>query len=509
MHISNRKTIEAMKMMMRLIPLVIVAVVLWGCSKSGGGGKTTSGKVSTTTGWAYNDPENGGFEVQTAVEQEAGPGQVLVEGGTFTMGKVQDDVLYEWNNVPRRVTVSSFYMDITEIRNVDYREYIHWLARVFGMNNYQVVKAALPDTLVWRDPMAYNEPFVEYYFRHPSFNEYPVVGVNWLQASDYCIWRTDRVNEMILVDMGHIALSTDQQDERNFNTEAYLYGKYVPPEILEPIPSLNPNVESRMVTVEDGRLLPAYRLPTEAEWEYAALALKGNTVDELLWERRTYPWDGHIPRNSDVREQGKMMANFVRGKGDYMGLAGNLNDAGEVTVPVTSYWPNDYGLYCMAGNVNEWVQDVYRPLSYEDVSGLRPFRGNQFDKMVLDANGQPEVDSLGRLRRAPISESDAEGRFNYRKSDYRNYRDGDKESVFTDGERSSEEYDGSENMYVSEGTDMISMLNDQVRVYKGGSWKDRAYWLSPGERRFLLETESRDDLGFRCAMTRVGTPTGF
>ena len=105
--------------------------------------------------------------------------------------------------------------------------------------------------------------------------------------------------------------------------------------------------------------------------------------------------------------------------------------------------------------------------------------------------------------------SDAEGRFNYRRSDYRNYRDGDKESVFTEGERSQEAYEGSETMYVSEGNDMVSMLSDQVRVYKGGSWKDRAYWLSPGERRFLLETESRDDLGFRCAMTRVGTPTGF
>ena len=83
------------------------------------------------------------------------------------MGRVQDDVLYEWNNIQRRVTVSSFYMDITEIRNVDYKEYIHWLNRVFGMNNPQVVRAALPDTLVWRDPMAYNEPFVEYYFRNP------------------------------------------------------------------------------------------------------------------------------------------------------------------------------------------------------------------------------------------------------------------------------------------------------------------------------------------------------
>jgi sulfatase modifying factor 1 len=495
-----------MKMMMRLIPVLLIGLMLWGCGK--GKDITSSGKTSTTTGWAYNDPENGGFEVKTAAEQETGPGLTLIEGGTFTMGRTQDDILYEWNNIPRRVTVSSFYMDITEIRNVDYREYVNWLSRVFGMNNPQVVRAALPDTMVWRDPMAYNEPYVEYYYRHPSFNEYPVVGVNWLQAQDYCIWRTDRVNEMILVDMGHIELSTDQQDERNFNTEAYIYGLYTP-NIINPQPSLNPNIESRLINMEDGILLPKYRLPTEAEWEYAALGLVGNTVDELLWERRTYPWNGHNVRNDNPRDMGRMMANFVRGSGDMMGMAGSLNDAGSITVPVKSYWPNDYGLYCMAGNVNEWVQDVYRAMSSQDVSDFRPYRGNQFDKLETDANGSPQIDSLGHLRRTPITEADAEGRFNYRKSDYRNYMDGDKESVFEAGEKAQQEYVGSGSMYVNDEDERLSLLNDQVRVFKGGSWKDRAYWLSPGERRYLIETESRDDLGFRCAMIRVGTPTGF
>lgn len=498
-----------MKIKLNLLPVLMVAAVV--LSSCGGTDPGQTGKESTTTGWTYNDPASGGFAVSKAEEQVTGPGLVLIEGGTFTMGRVQDDVMYEWNAVPRRVTVSSFYMDETEVRNIDYREYVYWLSRVFGDNNRQVVYNAMPDTLVWRDPVAYNEPYVEYYFRHPSYNQYPVVGVNWMQSNDYCAWRTDRVNEKILVDIGYIELSTDQKDENNFNTDAYLAGIYQPV-IRNPLESLNPNQDSRIYTIEDGVLLPKYRLPSEAEWEFAAFALRGNTSEELVWERRIYPWNGHNVRNDEVKNLGEMRANFVRGNGDMMGIAGNLNDGGSITTPVKSFWPNDYGLYCMGGNVNEWVADVYRPLSFEDVSGFNPYRGNEFDKLYRNADGNTEIDSLGKLKKVPITEKDAEGRFNYRKSDYRNYRDGDLQSSMSYDEKdtASETYKkGSKNMYVNDTYEKSSLINDNVRVYKGGSWKDRAYYLSPGTRRFLLETEARDDIGFRCAMTRVGSPTGF
>ncbi len=184
-------------------------------------------ETSNVTGWNYNDPANGGFQVVPYAEQETGPGLVLIEGGTFTMGRVEQDVLYDWNNIPRRITVSSFYMDETEITNSNYREYLYWLLRVFGTDYPEVYKKALPDTLVWRDKLAYNEPYVDYYLRHPAYNDYPVVGVNWLQANDFCQWRTDRVNEFIMVREGLFDFDpASWVNENNFNTEAYLNGQY-------------------------------------------------------------------------------------------------------------------------------------------------------------------------------------------------------------------------------------------------------------------------------------------
>lgn len=539
---------------------LVLSIVAVSCAK----------ERSPVTGWSYNDPDNGGFEKMPYEEQETGPGLVLVEGGTFTMGRTETDVTYEWNNVPRRVTVSSFYMDETEVSNYSYLEYLYWTGRVFGPTFPDIYQKALPDTLVWREKLAYNEPYVEYYLRHPAYRDYPVVGINWLQANEFCAWRTDRVNEFILIREGLLEHTPNPSDQDYFSTEAYLAGKWQG-QLKQKLPSFDEQNPERDVKMEDGIFLPKYRLPTEAEWEYAAYGLIGNTIGERITDRRIYPWNGHGIRNSDDKYIGQILGNFVRGNGDMMGTAGFLNDNADVTAPVYSYWPNDYGLYNMAGNVAEWVMDVYRATTMQDADEFRPFRGNVFTTQVKDSTdgtistnidgpvfqkfkqkvnpagphgvsqettevvdsvltrmtGNPnDIDAMngnknvtaegksdipGRVQwrevSSAVSTDNLDERRNYKTSDYISYLDGDVTSslYYIDGEEAYADK-ADKLMYEYAKT---SLINDKSRVYKGGSWRDRAYWLNPGTRRYLDQRQSTAYLGFRCAMTRVGSPVGL
>ncbi|MFZ9981351.1 MAG: gliding motility lipoprotein GldJ [Cyclobacteriaceae bacterium] len=372
------------------------------------------GQFSTATGLRYNDDEKPSFQVPEFEGQPDAPNMRFIEGGRAVMGSFEEDVMSSRDNVERTISVASFYMDETEIANVHWLEYLDYLERDSAQNP-AVLEAALPDTTVWVGKLAFNDPYVAHYLRYPGFRFFPVVGVSWKQANAYAKWRTAAVNMQLAEQVG--------QDVAN-------------------VPA------GGRIPLESGFVIPDYRLPTEAEWEYAAQALIGTQwLEELQTHQRIYPWDGHALRNPYGKQMGLFLANFKRGRGDYAGIAGRLNDGALITNYIYEFPPNDYGLYNMAGNVSEWVMDVYRPLSYQDVDDLNPMRRDGFLDDMNNYNSNEDTDP----------------------------------ETFT------------------------SLVTDRARVYKGGSWKDVAYWMSPGTRRYLDEDSSTATIGFRCAMISAGT----
>jgi sulfatase modifying factor 1 len=383
--------------------LLLLSVIVLGtaCKKSSHPTAENPGNESTATGLEYNADD--GFQVMDFKGQPDAPNMVFIEGGRFVMGSLEEDVMSSRDNIERTISIQSFYMDETEIANIHWLEYLHYIQKDSSEEFFQ---SALPDTTVWASELAFNDSYVDHYLRYPGFRFFPVVGVSWVQANDYCNWRTAAVNKQLAEDAGI--------------------------EI--------PEGQGR-IPLETGAVLPNFRLPSEAEWEYAAKALIGTQyIDENQTNQRLYPWDGHALRNPYGKQMGTFLANFKRGRGDYAGIAGKLNDGALITAGIYDYPPNDFGLYNMAGNVNEWVYDVYRPLSFQDFDDLNPIRRNGF----LDQ---------------------------------------------------ASNYDKKNNN---------SLVDDKVRVYKGGSWKDVAYWLTPGTRRYLEQDSSTATIGFRCAMIRAG-----
>ena len=522
---------------------------------------------SRGTGWSINS-KKGGFQYNLEFQdQETGPGLVFIEGGTFTKGQVQDDVMHDWNNTPSRQHVMSFYIDETEVTNLMYLEYLDWLKLVFPQDNpqyKQIYEGALPDTLVWRNALGYVEELTTNYLRHPAYAEYPVVGVNWLQAVQYAEWRTDRVNEFILEREAYIAKDvryTEVDANSTFSTSAYLkipettYGgkidsltgkKGQAKKVIEE----QDTIVNVYAGVDKGILLPSYRLPTETEWEYAALALIGDREYNAYRGKKKYPWSGEYTRSDERRTEGDQLANFKLGKGDYGGIAGWSDDGADITIQVKAYPPNDFGVYDMAGNVAEWVSDVYRPIIDDEASDFNYYRGNVYMKEIIGEDGKAEVispdqliyDTLpngkvllrripGQLKKAPVDEEETFLRQNFTKSNNINFRDGDigssrlyRDQASLTPEELAEKYPGSSAMYDAPSSPAVklddegkkvrkkdrsdkrtSLITDEVRVYKGGSWKDRAYWLDPAQRRYLPQYIATDYIGFRCAMTRLGS----
>ena len=384
------------------------ASVLSSCNKTPGYVRRTAndpGKKSATTGaeFSFDENDSTNFFVSKRAEQIPGPNLKFIQGGRTVLGSQEEDVMAFRDNLERTVSIANFYMDETEITNNDYREFLFDMKKKVSADSLLKLE---PSENVWSGAMSFNDLYQSYYFRFPGFNFYPVAGVSWTQANVYSKWRTEFVQELV-------------RKEREIDSTF-----------------------TKNQLIERGVALADFRLPNEAEWEYAAKAMIGTQyLDENQEYGRIYPWDGRGVRNPyNVKRKGKQgdfLANFKRGRGDYAGISGNQRNDGDI-LPTNVYdmAPNDFGLYHMAGNMNEWVYDVYRPLTFQDADDLNPLR---------------------------------------------------KDGI----------YDEEENYETS-------MFTDEIRVYKGGSWKDVAYWLAPGTRRFMHQDSATNNIGFRCAMISIG-----
>ena len=305
-------------------------------------------------------------------------GMVYVPSGTLHVGPSDQDIANTFVQRPKEISIQGFYMDDTESTNNEYRQFVKWVTeywahtyldhfiedevtgeeridweyeidwsdetledlyyqgpdRFSGKRELAVEKLVYeyewydwqgaakndgsarrrdfikkkrvqiyPDTLVWiRDfAYSYNEPMARNYFSHPSYDDYPVVGVDWHMATAFSHWRTQLWNE---------AKGDD------INTEDF-------------------------------------RLPSEHEWEYAA---RGGR------DLAPFPWGGYYVRNG----KGCLLANFKPGRGNYP------EDGGFYTVKADAYFPNDYGLYNMAGNVAEWTSTAFEENAYQFMHDLNP-----------------------------------------------------------------------------------------------------------------------------------------
>jgi sulfatase modifying factor 1 len=542
-----------MKNIFKIFLVVFTTLLITNCDR-----RSTSSGTSRLTGLSFNDPENGNYIRNNSFESQDTPlGMVTIEGGSFTMGQVQDDVMFDWNTTPKKMHVRSFFMDEAEVTNSEYFLYVQYMKDVFPPSEEKykhIYNSVLPDTLVWRKSLGNTDILTENYFRHPAYADYPVVGVTWLQANEYCKWRTNAVNLKKLIDEGHIKNIFESDSTRNFfDTDRFLndadklfegdttiYKRGV--RTRNSRNSGKNSFQGRKIRQADGILQQKFRLPTEAEWEFAAKAIIENREYNIFRGRKKYAWDGKYTRSKEKKYKGDQLANFKQGKGDYSGLPGWSSDGSDIPIRIKSYAPNAFGLYDMSGNVAEWVADVYRPIIDNKANDFNYFRGNIFTKKMINEAGEVvivgddtavEYDTLpngtiipkqlpGAIKYIPITKSDASFRTNFSKADNRDVGNGDRGSTRF-YEDTKEKFASRPSMYnspqkpeiirnIDTGSEVVkydskkrrTLISNQTRVYKGGSWVDREYWLDPAQRRHLPEYMATNFIGFRCVTDKLG-----
>lgn len=314
--------------------------------------------ISGKTGWLYNYLKPSPFKGLPIIKPNSPPGMAAVPGGTIFVDETLESITDSKQNGRKRISVNPFFMDKYEVSIRDWREYTNWLKLVYSKTAPDIITRAMPHEEAFFQDITFKDPFLKNYFTHPAFDNYPVVGISWEQAIDYCTWRTDRVNELVLIQSGIIpapdfkaieeATSLDTiQNHLVFSTQKFLEkGNYLVSDFEQSKSHLD---------VLSGMMFPNFRLPTEDEWEFAVYAINPE-LEEM--SDKVYPWMLANVGQLNEKQFQQILANYKKGTG-YLLKGEKTAKTSAGTLPVDSYYPNEFGIYNLVGNANEWTSDLF------------------------------------------------------------------------------------------------------------------------------------------------------